>query len=60
MRNKEVRLLTIDEVPIFKNCLCIVCTERPAEVVLDMGCHQTQLCKKCVQKLKHKLTEVCG
>lgn len=57
MTNKEIKLLTIDEEPNFKNCICIVCRKNHAEIVLDMGCHQTQLCKDCLQRLKHKLME---
>lgn len=57
MTNEEIKLLTTDEEPSFKNCICIVCRKNPAEFVLDMGCHQTQLCKDCLQKLKNKLME---
>ena len=57
MNNREIKLLTIAEEPSFKNCSCIVCRNHPVEIILSMGCHQTQLCRNCLNVLKKKIAE---
>lgn len=46
-----------DHTLCFKGCRCIECLKNPAEFVITMGGHQTQLCAECIWDVKDMIEE---
>lgn len=50
-----MKLVKPDEMPMFKHSTCIVCCKRPVDVIIEMGGHDTQLCRGCMISLREMI-----
>ena len=55
-----MKLYKPDEMPMFKHSTCIVCCKHPVDVILEMGGHDTQLCKHCMKALGEVVDSYLG